>query len=564
MIQPIRILLYGYIDTNVIDGSAFFLPAMANMITSIPNVEVDLLLSTPVKRLTVLNEVLDNPLVRIIDPFDNEFEGREALDFLAKPWITEWEAAELVAFQSSLDDYDITIIRSTNVAYDLSRISEHLASSLFLYVTGVVNPEAPPSDETLMKLRHLGNLGSKFIMQTSEMASYLVDNLLNGSISKDNVIPLYPMVPDIDSEFGDIFRKKDSYRNLVYTGKFVKEWNPSQIISGFNEVKSDYSALSLNVAGDQFRFDDENPTFVNEVKHLLTSSEGVTWHGGVDREKARALISAADVGIGWRHKDLDSSLELSTKLLEYGSLGKPCIINRTPMHERLFGTDYPLYANSMTEYTAVLEKLISEPCVVESAAKTAYQVALKFTYAEASKRLLPYIIDVIEINQNGESISDPNDLTVFSMLELSPDEMVSKAHERNLSVVVQVVGPYLYLTSAQKVLLDSQKSMGILDFYVDWRASRESLRRSNRNSILKRPTSCVDVDVESQKDDETTTAKIRNLESRIMALRSEVQQQTNHNSTLESKLKNSEKRLKSLRESRLGKIQVALWSRKRK
>src|SRR2546429_9858944 len=76
---------------------------------------------------------------------------------------------------------------------------------------------------------------------------------------------------------------------------------------------------------------------------------GVTWHGGRSREEARRLPGSCDIGLSWRHPDLDASLELSTKVLEFGALGLPVILNRTPMHEALLGADYPLFAVSLAD-----------------------------------------------------------------------------------------------------------------------------------------------------------------------------------------------------------------------
>src|SRR4029079_15110941 len=70
---------------------------------------------------------------------------------------------------------------------------------------------------------------------------------------------------------------------------------------------------------------------------------GGTWHGGHSREEAMRLTASCDIGLSWRHPELDASLELSTKVLEFGTLGLPVVLNRTPAHEALLGDDYPLF-----------------------------------------------------------------------------------------------------------------------------------------------------------------------------------------------------------------------------
>ncbi len=93
-------------------------------------------------------------------------------------------------------------------------------------------------------------------------------------------------------------------------------------------------------------------------------TEGVTWHGGHSREDALRLAASCDIGLSWRHPELDASLELSTKVLEYGAIGLPVILNRTPMHEGLLGADYPLFAASLADVVDVAAAAAADPPAV--------------------------------------------------------------------------------------------------------------------------------------------------------------------------------------------------------
>ena len=97
-------------------------------------------------------------------------------------------------------------------------------------------------------------------------------------------------------------------------------------------------------------------------------TEGVTWHGGHSREDALRLAASCDIGLGWRHPELDASLELSTKVLEYGAIGLPVILNRTPMHEGLLGADYPLFAASLADVVEVAAAAAADPRLYRRAA----------------------------------------------------------------------------------------------------------------------------------------------------------------------------------------------------
>src|ERR1700680_2428652 len=67
------------------------------------------------------------------------------------------------------------------------------------------------------------------------------------------------------------------------------------------------------------------------------------------RQEARQPAASCHIGLSWRDQSLDASLELSTKVLEFGLLGLPVILNRTPLHEELLGADYPLFARDLSD-----------------------------------------------------------------------------------------------------------------------------------------------------------------------------------------------------------------------
>jgi glycosyltransferase involved in cell wall biosynthesis len=117
---------------------------------------------------------------------------------------------------------------------------------------------------------------------------------------------------------------------------------------------------------------------------------GVIWHGGQPRAEAMRLAAAGDIGLSWRHPDLDASLELSTKVLEFGQLGLPVILNRTPMHEALLGADYPLFAASLDD-VADVAAAATDPAVFALAAARTAAAAAEFTLERAAGRLRSYL-----------------------------------------------------------------------------------------------------------------------------------------------------------------------------
>src|SRR5699024_12746582 len=66
-----KILISGFIDMNVIDGSAFFIAGLAAMCASHPNLEVKVVSAVKLVNMAVLDEILDFENVEIVDPFDD-------------------------------------------------------------------------------------------------------------------------------------------------------------------------------------------------------------------------------------------------------------------------------------------------------------------------------------------------------------------------------------------------------------------------------------------------------------------------------------------------------------
>jgi glycosyltransferase involved in cell wall biosynthesis len=112
------------------------------------------------------------------------------------------------------------------------------------------------------------------------------------------------------------------------------------------------------------------------------------------------LAASGDVGLSWRHPELDASLELSTKVLEFGQLGLPVILNRTPMHEALLGADYPLFAASLQDVADVAAS-VTDPAVFELAAARTSSAAASFALDRAAERLRSYLARAVPAPRSG-------------------------------------------------------------------------------------------------------------------------------------------------------------------
>ena len=170
-------------------------------------------------------------------------------------------------------------------------------------------------------------------------------------------ILLEPMIPDqvpARSAAPSALAEGQPLR-LIYVGKYAPMWNTYEMTVAVAELRRAGIPLELHMVGDKIHRPREEPGWAESMERALMTP-GVQWHKGQSREKALAMLASHHLALGWRDQALDDTLELSTKLLEYGAAGVPALINRTPMHEELLGTDYPLYANSAAEFKEAVDR----------------------------------------------------------------------------------------------------------------------------------------------------------------------------------------------------------------
>jgi glycosyltransferase involved in cell wall biosynthesis len=99
------------------------------------------------------------------------------------------------------------------------------------------------------------------------------------------------------------------------------------------------------------------------------------------------LAARCHVGLSWRSPALDGSLELSTKLLDYGALGLPVVCNPTAMHRRLLGADYPLFAVSEGDVADAVARAAGDPKLWAAAAAAVRRLAGDYSGTATAERV---------------------------------------------------------------------------------------------------------------------------------------------------------------------------------
>ncbi len=377
-----RALVYGDVDLNMIDGSAIWAQGTVQALAR-AGCEVTLVLKAPVRTGRLVDPLRAVPGVTVRSPhaegmFDGVMVPRHAATILARI-----DAEEQGGF-------DLVVVRGRRVAGRLSM--GPLAGRLWTYLTDVPQSAAEFTASAKAELRRIADASRVLLCQTEELRGFL-EGAVPATAGKSVLFPPVVVLPDgleprpAEAPHGRALR-------LVYTGKFAPRWNTYEMTSLPRLLAVRGVDAELHMIGDKIHDDPADPGFASRMRTALETGEGVVWHGGHPRAEAMRLTAACDVGLSWRDAGMDASLELSTKVLECGTLGVPVVLNRTPMHERLLGADYPLFAATEADVLDALTLIGKNPDVFTLAVERCRAAAAGFTLDAAADRLRTYLSQV--------------------------------------------------------------------------------------------------------------------------------------------------------------------------
>jgi hypothetical protein len=382
-----RALVYGDIDLNLIDGSAIWLQSVTQALAR-AGCAVTLVLKAPVRTSRLIAPLLAEPGVTVRRPFEEHLlEGLEG----SGP-IRAAAAPALLARLDADKPHDLVVLRGRAVTAAAAR-NESFTGRLWPYLTDV--PQSVPglTPEAAEELELIASAARYLLCQTEELRCFL-EGSIPAACGKCVLLP--PMLADVPAARGAA--AAGTPLRLVYTGKFAPRWNTLEMTELPGLLAARGVASELHMAGDKIH--DDASGYQQRMRAAL-EGDGVTWHGGHSREEAMRLAASCDIGLSWRHPDLDASLELSTKVLEFGALGLPVILNRTPMHEALLGADYPLFAASLADVAATAATAAADPAVYRLAADRTGRAAERFTLDRAAERLRGYLSAAVPARRVG-------------------------------------------------------------------------------------------------------------------------------------------------------------------
>ena len=394
-------LVYGDVNLNLIDGSAIWVQSMVLALAR-AGCAVTLVLKAPVQTGRLLAPLAGEPGVAIRRPAEEKL-----LDGVAPNGLTPAQASQVLTAVDAGRRHDIVVLRGRRLV-DQVVTDGTFRGRLWAYLTDIPQSIPDMTADAVTWLAGVAGSSQYVLCQTEELRCFLegsVPEACGKCVLFPPVVPPAPVRPDPP-------REPDGVLRLVYTGKFAPRWNTYEMTQLPTLLAARGIRAELHMVGDKIHNDPADPGYQRRMRTALgdppppgedgadgpplaVPASGVVWRGGHSREGAMRIAAGCDIGLGWRHPSLDASLELSTKVLEFGMLGLPVILNRTPMHEALLGADYPMFARDLRDVVAIAETAAADPSMAKLAASRTSAAAAEYTLDKAAGRIRRYLSDAL-------------------------------------------------------------------------------------------------------------------------------------------------------------------------
>jgi glycosyltransferase involved in cell wall biosynthesis len=365
-VPRIRFGLYAEVNMNLIDGSSVWVQSVAQTLTSIPGVEVTVLLRAPEQRDVLTAPLHANDRIDLIHPdnfdMDKPLEPEVALEALQE-----------------LDrerEFDHVLLRGAAICAAAARRRPFPGRTWCYYLTP---HDFEPGDE-IDQIRLIAPASERLLCQTEPIRD-LARVAAPDNADKISLLP--PMIPPVPEP--DERPARSGGLRIVYAGKFAPEYYFLELIETFGRLHREEPEAEFHLIGDKIHNPPDDPEFRPAVELALAETDNVVWHGGVSRSQVDELLRDADVALSVRHPMMDK--ELATKVLEYGAAGCAVILNRTALYEDLLGADYPLFATDPGEILAALKQIARNSDLRQEAADRCTEAARQYTYQRVAERL---------------------------------------------------------------------------------------------------------------------------------------------------------------------------------
>lgn len=367
-IRPLSLLVYGDLNLNYVDGSAIWACSLVEMLSGLKNVSVTFLLKA---------ELTHDTLIESLKKLDNVTVVSPSTTFLKSKLLKPEQAIEVLEQLQLENNYDGVVLRG----FELNKRAAEkkvFVGRLWPYLIDVFHIKGEWTEEITEDVKKVVEASYTVFCQTTYIQDFLEEKV---SAAKGKTSLLPPMVPDQLQPKMSIDTSGRTFR-IVYAGKFAPLWGTREMLSTFSELRRRGNNVELHVYGDKIHNPPEDPTFKKEVEEALSNTEGLIWHKARPRAEVIEALRIYDLAWAWRRPELEENTdEVSTKFLEYSSVGLPMLVIGNKITTKLLGKSYPLFVNAFEDLIPVIESVLADDSEIKLASSLVYDASKAFSFS---------------------------------------------------------------------------------------------------------------------------------------------------------------------------------------
>lgn len=156
----------------------------------------------------------------------------------------------------------------------------------------------------------------------------------------------------------------DGELRLVYAGALTPTYELDVAVAALARLRQLRPELAVRL--DVYGRGDSAEALAGQAAELGVG-DSLHLHGRIPIEDVPAVVAAADIGLAPTRRDPFTDFSLSTKIFEYGAMGRPVVASRLPMVERTFpaGSVVTYDAGDAESLASAILGLVDDPAARE-------------------------------------------------------------------------------------------------------------------------------------------------------------------------------------------------------
>ena len=197
--------------------------------------------------------------------------------------------------------------------------------------------------------------------------------------------------------------RSDGTLRLVYAGAVTPIYELDVAVMAVARLK--VRRPDLPIVLDVYGRGDSEPA-LRSLATDLGVEDRVRFHGRIPIEDVPAAIAAADIGLAPTRRDPFTDFSLSTKIFEYGAMGKPAVASRLPMVERTFpaGSVVAYDAGDPKALADAVLGLVDDPSARDRAVSTTLDRVRELSWEREADKLAR-LIDGLDRDGRSDGLS---------------------------------------------------------------------------------------------------------------------------------------------------------------